>query len=195
MRRHLSGSIVVAWMGMWLAGALAAGAEEPKKAPEGPPECVVGEMRIQRLPGPTYFYTEMETTIPKTRKAVGDIMPVLLKTIGENNVHIAGPSIFVAVGATGDPETPFKLSMGFSVAEGTKPAGDFKVKKLADFRCATVLYSGPPAKVGEAYGKLFASLMAAGHQPTGETREYCLYWESEKSPNNVMLIQAGIKEP
>ena len=170
-------------------------AEEPKKPPEAKPEFVIGEMRIQNLPGRTYLYAERETTIAKVGEAFAEVVPAIVKVAEQGQARITGPLTSVAVGATGEPDTPFELFIGFLVADDTKPVAGFKVKKLADFHCATVLYSGPSAKTGEAYAKLFEALIAAGHVPTGETREYNLYWESPESPNNVMLIQAGIKPP
>ena len=192
--RQRLGVVTLALVSLVLPG-LAPAAEEPKKAPEAKPEFVIGEMRVQRLPGRTYLYSERETTLAKIGQAFAEVVPAIVKVAEEGRARITGPLVSVCLGATGEPETPFKLSIGFFVADDTKPVGDFKVRKLADFRCATVLFSGPAAKTGEAYKKLFESLTAAGHTPTGETREYSLYWESAESPNNVMLIQAGIQEP
>lgn len=191
MRRDVSCALLAA---MALAATCLA-AEEPKKAPEAKPEFVVGEMRIQTLPGRTYLYAERETTIAKVGQAFAEVVPAIVKVAEEGKARITGPLVSVAVGATGEPDAAFQFCIGFLVADDTKPVAGFRVKKLADFRCATVLFSGPAAKTGEAYRKLFEALTAAGHAPTGETREYNLYWESAESPNNVMLIQAGIKSP
>ncbi|HPD16087.1 MAG TPA: GyrI-like domain-containing protein [Planctomycetota bacterium] len=181
------------WAGLALAACLAA--EEPKKPPEAKPEFVIGEMRIQTFPARTYLYAERETTIAKVGQTFAEVVPPLVKVAEAGQARITGPLVSVAVGATGEPDAPFKLFVGFLVADDTKPVGGFQVKKLAEFRCATVLYSGPSAKTSQAYGRLFEALTAAGHVPTGETREYNLYWESPESPNNVMLIQAGVKSP
>ncbi|MBM4041604.1 MAG: GyrI-like domain-containing protein [Planctomycetes bacterium] len=191
MRRDVFGALLAGWA---LAAACLA-VEEPKKAPAAKPEFLVGEMRVQTLPGRTYLYAERETTIAKVGEAYAEVVPALVKVAEAGQARITGPLVSIATGATGEPDTPFKLCIGFLVADDTKPVAGFRVKKLADFRCATVLFSGPAAKSGEAYGKLFEALTAAGHIPTGETREYSLYWESAESPNNVTLIQAGIKSP
>ncbi|MBM4033721.1 MAG: GyrI-like domain-containing protein [Planctomycetes bacterium] len=191
------------WLGSVLGVALAGlalvascpAAEEPKKAPAAKPEILISEMRIQTLPGRTYLYKEQETTHAKISQVFAEVVPALAKAAEDGKARITGPLVSVCLGAAGEPDAPFKLQIGFPVPDDTKPVGDFKVKKLADLRCATVLFSGPTAKTDQAYQKLFESLTAAGHQPTGETREYCLYWESAESPNNVALIQAGIKEP
>jgi len=192
--QRLCGVVTLALASLALA-ASAPAAEEPAKAPEAKPEFVIGEMRVQRLPGRTYLYGERETTIAKVGQAFAEVVPAIVKVAEEGRARITGPLTSVCVGSTGEPDTPFQICIGFPVADDTKPVAGFKVKKLADFRCATVLFSGPAARTGEAYRKLFESLTAAGHVPTGETREYSLYWESPESPNNVMFIQAGIGEP
>lgn len=186
--------LCAAWAGVALAAACSA-AEEPKKPPEAKPELLIGQMRIQTLPGRTYLYAERETTIARVGQTFAEVVPLLVKAAEAGQARITGPLASIAVGATGQPDTPFRLFIGFLVADDTRPVGGFQVKKLADFRCATVLYAGPSARSGEAYARLFEALTAAGHVPTGETREYNLYWESPESPNNVLLIQAGIKSP
>ena len=91
---------------------------------------------------------------------------------------------------------PFKVEMGIIVADDTAaPEGqtDIKVRKADAMRCATILYTGPVNRQGEAYQKLIPALRAAGHTPTGEERESCLYWEGAESPNNVYLMMIAIK--
>jgi hypothetical protein len=48
------------------------------------------------------------------------------------------------------------------------------------------------SRIDRAYEKLGPSVTAAGHTPTGETRELYLYWEKPESPNNVIQLQMGI---
>ena len=168
----------------------------PSTQPAGvadPGELIVTKLRVQDLPAITYFYIPTETTLERIGETVQEIMPKMLSTIQENRVNITGPGEFVYHGVTQDPTKPFQLEIGFPVAEGTKEAGDCKVRKLEAFHCASVIYSGPVAQVGQAYQQLFTELFAAGMQPTGETREMYLYWESPESANNIELIMAGVQ--
>ena len=149
-------------------------------------------MRVQDYKAETYFYTSTETTINQIHGVVSDTLPKMFAAIKENNVDVTGPMIFVYHGATQDRDKPFQLEIGFMVAAGAKEAGDFKVRELAAFHCASVIYSGPIAQVGLAYQGLFTELFGAGLQPNGETREMYLYWEAPDSPNNVQIIMAGV---
>jgi hypothetical protein len=106
-------------------------------------------------------------------------------------VVYAGSTIFVYQGATQDPTRKFKLQVSFAVLEGTQPQGQFKVRRLEPFKCATVLYGGPISSIAQAYEKVFGGL--GGNTPTGETREYYLHFEGVESPNNVQIIAVGIK--
>ena len=94
-------------------------------------------------------------------------------------------------GATQDPNKKFKLQVSFAVLEGTEAQGDFKVRRLEPFKCATVLYGGPISSIPRAYEKVFGGL--GGATPTGETREYYFHFEGVESPNNVQLVAVGLK--
>jgi len=161
-------------------------------AAPGNEEPIVTKMRVQDYKAETYFYIQTETTINQLSAVVPETLPKLFAAIKENSVDISGPMIFVYHGATQDRDKPFQLEIGFAVAPGSKEAGDFKVRELAAFHCASVIYSGPIAQVGLAYQGLFTELFGAGLQPTGETREMYLYWEAPESPNNVEVILAGV---
>ncbi|MBC8107831.1 MAG: GyrI-like domain-containing protein [Anaerolineae bacterium] len=155
-------------------------------------EPIVTKMRVQDYKETPYFYSSTETTLNQIGQVVPETLPKLFAAIKENNVEVTGPMIFVYHGATQDRDKPFKLEIGFTVAPGAKEAGDFKVRDLEPFHCASVIYSGPITQVGVAYQGLFTELFGAGLQPTGETREMYLYWESPESPNNVQVIMAGV---
>jgi effector-binding domain-containing protein len=117
----------------------------------------------------------------------------------EAKLLIARPTMLVYQGgAHFHHDKPFKMEIGMIVTDDTKlPDGvggeDVKVRKTEPFKCATILYTGPVDQQGKAYEKLIPALTAAGHKPTGEEREMCLYWEGVESSNNVFIMQIGIK--
>jgi effector-binding domain-containing protein len=90
-------------------------------------------------------------------------------------------------------DKPFELQIGFPVADGAKPEGEIKVRTLEDYRCATVLYSGSMRDIAQAYQRIFTQLPEAGLEYAGNSREMHLYWEGPESPNNIVLIQVGVK--
>jgi effector-binding domain-containing protein len=68
------------------------------------------------------------------------------------------------------------------------------VRMAPEFRAATVIYTGPPAGVGEVYQKLIPAVKQMGLELTGEDREFTFYWDGVESPNNIILIQVGVKD-
>ena len=151
----------------------------------------VSEVAQRTLAPKTIIYKEVETSLSEMGTAVGPILEELNKLAREKKITYAGCAVFVYQGASPDPTKKFKLQVGFAVAEDTKPAGDFKVRKLEPLKCLTVLYGGPVASIAKAYEKLFGNL--GGNIPTGETREYYYDWDGVESANNVELVAAGIK--
>ena len=85
------------------------------------------------------------------------------------------------------------MQVGMPVKEGATAFGDFKVRKTAEFKCATILLTGSLAHLSEAYERLMGEMEKAKLVPIGESREAYLYWEGAESPNNVVQIQMGIK--
>jgi predicted transcriptional regulator YdeE len=183
------------WVLLCSAGSVLAGPATQPAQKDAPPadESVISKMRVQEFKAQTYLFAETQTTLAEIGPVVTDLMAKLHAAVKDGHVNVTGPAIFVYQGATQDMNKPFTLQVGFSVAPETKPVAEFNVRPLDKLKSATVLYSGPVAQVGAAYQQVFTDLFAAGLEPTGETREYYLYWEAPESPNNVELIQVGVK--
>ena len=47
-------------------------------------------------------------------------------------------------------------------------------------------------EIGDAWGAFVSASMQKG-EPTGESRELFLYYESAESPNNIVELQMGLK--
>jgi effector-binding domain-containing protein len=172
-------------------------ADEPKPAPahENSPVSL-GDMRIQTVPSLTYLYIPVdETSFDKMGDPIKDGFDKLFAAASEAKLLIARPTMLVYPKKSPHfhPDKPFPLEIGIIVSDDTQPVGDCKLRKTDPFKCATLLYTGPVDQQGRAYEKLIPALKAAGHTPTGEEREMCLYWEGLDSPNNVFFMQIGIK--
>jgi effector-binding domain-containing protein len=153
----------------------------------------ISEVAVRTLKPQTLLYREVETSLSEMGQTVVPIVEQLDKLVKDKKVVYAGSAIFVYQGATSDPARKFKLQVGFAVADGTAAQGDFKVRRLEPFKCATVLYGGALSSVAQAYEKVYGGVGQGGYKPTGESREYYLHWEGEDSPNNVELIAVGIQ--
>ena len=154
-------------------------------------EVQISEVAQRTLAPKTIIYKEVETSLSEMGATVGPILEELNKLAREKKFTYAGCAVFVYQGASPDPTKKFKLQVGFAVADDTRPAGEFKVRRLEPFKCLTVLYGGPVASIAKAYEKLFGNL--GGNIPTGETREYYYDWDGVESANNVELVAAGIR--
>lgn len=177
-----------------VVGCLATGARAEDKGPTtAPSEPNIGAMHVQTLAGMTCLCGEVETSLQSIAADTMNLMTELQQTLKDNKVQVSGGPVFIYHDMTGDPTQRFKLQVGIPVAEKIQAAGKFKVVDLKPFRCATVLYTGAMAQIGQAYQGLMPMLWQGGMQPTGETREYYLYWEKPESPNNVVQVSAGIR--
>lgn len=168
-------------------------AAQPKKEAPKPAEYLIGEMHQQTIPAQDYIYGSAETTFEKLGEVVNKFIPLLVAGIQEGKIIQKGPAMFVYKGLGEDMSKPFTLEVGWCVTDKAKEAGELKVRKTAEFKCATILYTGALANIGKAYEKLMPLVFAAGLQPSGESREMYLYFESPESPNNVVQIQMGVK--
>jgi effector-binding domain-containing protein len=155
------------------------------------PEFTISPMRVQTMRGGPFFYLSTPTTMPELGQAIASTMPKLMAAQRAGNVTMAGPMVFIY---TGEYENgPFLLEMGFPVPEGTQPAGEAQVRRLSDFHCASVVYCGALRHMSQAYGELGVKMQQAGLQMGNEMREWYLYFEDDQSPNNVTLIQHGLR--
>ena len=162
---------------------------------DGQKDVQLSEVATRTLGAQTYLYAETETSFQELAGVVAPILERLEKVEAPKKVNYPGAVIFVYRGATTDMQKKFKLQIGYAVADGTQaPAGgEFKVRRLEPFKCATVLYGGPISSVGTAYEKLFGTIGRDGRKPTDESREYYFHWEGEQSVNNVEMVAVGVQ--
>lgn len=179
-----------------LATTTTINAAEPaaKEGQKPPAEYLIGEMHVQTLPEATLVTGgKVKTTFETLMEPVGKMIPLLSQAIDEGKIRPAGPLMFIYTGLGQDMTKPFDLEIGWCAWDKAKDVGELKVRKLAAFKCATMLYTGPVTKIGKVFEKLMPAVAVANLTPTGETREAYLYWEGPGSANNVIQVQVGIK--
>lgn len=150
----------------------------------------VGTPQIRTTKAMDYFYVSVETNLAGLPEQIKKLLPGVARAA---EGQISGPPLLVYHGVTGDPDKKFQLEIGFPVKEGTQGADNYKVKKLEEFRCVSLLYTGPTAEISRAYEALRRPAAQGGHAATDESRQMMLYWEGEESPNNVIQIMVGIR--
>ncbi|HUB24055.1 MAG TPA: GyrI-like domain-containing protein [Tepidisphaeraceae bacterium] len=154
---------------------------------------VISPMHIGTLKDLPFMYITETTTIDTAWEAIDKHMQEMHTAIKDGAFLPAGPPVFVFHNAPFDRDKPFKLDVGFPVADGTVPAGDYQVGKLESAKAAVFLYMGPLMSLGQAYGRIYMRIIGAGYQPTGDRRERYLYFEDVDSPNNVIMIEIMIQ--
>jgi effector-binding domain-containing protein len=164
--------------------------------PGSAPGQEIGEMILQTIQARHYVYGTIETDFKSMGQPIVKTLSALIKEAQENKVVLTGPVLDIYYGVPHqDPTKKFKMETGFLLQEPRKSVGDFKVRELPEFHCATILYVGPAPRIGEAWQKLHRSIQARGLTPTDDERELYLYWEGVESRNNIAQVQVGIKGP
>lgn len=167
---------------------------QDKKDEKAPVDYVIGDPHVQTIAPVNFACLTRQTTFANITQTISQALPILTKAAQDGTIKIDGPVIFTYKGVDmADPNKPFTLEIGFKAMEGSKETADLKIKTLPQFKCATILFTGPVKDVGRAYEKLIPAITQAGHKMTGESREFYLYWESAESRNNVVQIQVGIE--
>lgn len=189
MKLHLACAVIL----LLTLSALAADPPVEKPAPPPPAEYLVGEMHIQNLPAINYLYGSSETTFDKLKDVIDKYLAMLTKGIEASEIHTKGHATFIYRGVQEDMSKPFTLEVGWAVSDGTKAAGELKLKKLPATKCATMLYTGSVANIAKIYEKLMPAVAKAGLTPAGDVRECYLNWEGPDSLNNVIQVQVELK--
>ena len=188
-RTRLVALTLPALLGAALLGSSKAPAQKEKDAAPK-----IGEVIVQTIPAKHYVFGTIETDFKSMGEPIGKTLAALMEAASENRVGLHGPVIHFYYGAPHQAaDKPFKMETGWFVPEGTKEVGKFKVRELPKFKCASILYVGPATRIGDAWQELHRSLKAKGLTPTDEERELYLYWEGVDSPNNIVLVQVGVK--
>ena len=132
----------------------------------------------------------------KLGDAIAEAIVQMVKSAEEGKYKMTSLFVLSYPGGTAHvtPQKPFKVQIGVKVEGEVTPTGNVKLRKTEDFRAATIIYTGPPAGIGECYQKLMPAIRDMGLELSGEDREFTLYWEGFESPNNIILVQVGVKD-
>jgi effector-binding domain-containing protein len=157
------------------------------------PDVSVSPMAVRTLKGCHFLYRSVEADMQSSAAKIEAGMKALASEMKANRIMPAGAPIFVFHNPTDEAGKAFTVELGFPVTADTKAVGESKVRTLEPLKAATVMFSGPPSALREGYVQLYQQIGQAGLEPGTELRQYSLYWEGIDSPNNVMLIQVGLK--
>jgi effector-binding domain-containing protein len=154
---------------------------------------VVTQVRMKELSEREYLCAKKELQIAEIGEFATSTIPQLLEKAAQMKLVHTGPIMITYFNFFGDPEQKFTAEIGVPIqAKDAKSEGPFYVRKVAKLKCASAIFQGPFNKKGDAWHTFAQAAMAKG-EPTGESRELYLYWESADSPNNIVELQMGLK--
>ncbi len=158
------------------------------------PDYIIGQPRLQKVAGFHFFYIEQKhaergqegpSISSLTRKA----RDAYAKVIGESSA----PALCVLwFGGPGEPGL-YDNQLGFAVREGTTPLGEAKVRYVDPTLCVSLLAWGDVGVFARSYAPLMAFAEGKGLKCIEGFREWDLYWEGEKSKNNIILVQHPVE--
>jgi len=181
LKRALAAAVVM----ISLVGAVGV---QPIPEPETVPH--VGEMKVRKLEAMRYLHRSMKTSFPTMGQAVEEMMKAFNADTAAGKVP-AGQYIYTYEGV-GEGEQ-FTLKIGLAVKPGVTAPEGYLLTEEPEYLCATVIYTGPTAGIGNTWGELLNGVQAEGYVAEGSGRDYYLYVEKPESPNNVVMLAVRIK--
>lgn len=150
--------------------------------------------RITQLKTITYLYLSESATYTTVGEVVTRRLRELNDIVKHAGIAMTGAPVVIYHGANFDPNSQFVLDIGLPVDDNTTAVGKAQVRTLGPVRSLTAVFVGPIHRIGRAYGRMYARLNDEGIAPTDEYREHYLYWESDDSPNNVVMIEIPLRD-
>lgn len=145
------------------------------------------QIDIREVPALPVLRRHFRLVLPEVGTKAAAACPGLEAEATARGLVIAGPFVFAATALPMDATTPFDLDVCLPVAESEGCA------HLPPFRCAATDYRGPLAGLFErGYGPLLRAIEAAGHRPSGTSREVYHHWAGPEEAGNRVEIQIGI---
>jgi effector-binding domain-containing protein len=191
--RRFHNAIVIGALCLWSIPAISQTQppiQKPNPATVVDTQPSIGPMRVRLLPAFSFLYAMRNTTLNTIGPTADAEIAKLLAAMKANGIQPVGPAVLIYHSMTGDRNQKFDLDIGMQVADNAVAPQGYQLSHKAAAHCATVLFGGSVADVGQAYRDLFTNLSTRDLIPTGETREYYLTWDGGGSPNNVIWIAA-----
>jgi hypothetical protein len=153
----------------------------------------ISPVRELNLRGFNFLYVDKQVTRAMIGDAAKTEVPKLFRTLRDAHIDPIGPMVFIYPDMPADPQAEFDLEIGITVGPDAVAPDGYDVEQVPPTDCQTVLFGGAMAKIGRAFAKLMPKLHDGTVTPTGEIREYILYFEDAASPNNVCLIAGAVR--
>jgi hypothetical protein len=172
-----------------LASPIALAADTPPKDATSAPAYTLAAMQPAKLKATTIVFQTIHTALNAQgdliRQSINDLY-AKLKT-----AHIApiGGPIMIFKSLPQDPSVAVDIDIAIPVPDDTAAPEGTQMRPLPSVPSMTAIYQGSTTALNRGYTDFFEQLQGFGKIPAGELRQRTLYFESENSPNNVILIE------
>lgn len=138
------------------------------------------------------YCKEFETTLNEIGQYVGDVPMQMMETVKEAGGTMAGPQVWQYVGADGNMDTKFQLTIAVPLTEQIDALKE-SIKELESMECCTIMHRGAWSELKGSYQKVIEEIMAAGKQPGSICREVYHQVDFEEPANNITEIQMSVQ--
>jgi len=161
------------------------------------PEAIIGEPRTQMVGGFTYLFAEEKHV--KTRQVKRCLDRVIGKAgAGYTQIFpgVDQPPLLVTLIDDPVENGIYDVRAGFVVRQGTQPVEGIFIEEQPPALIASILVNGPTNKIVKSYGPLMQYMNQNAMKCVVGWREWYLYYENDKSSNNIIWVQhLAEKEP
>jgi effector-binding domain-containing protein len=137
------------------------------------------------------YYSEV-TNLEGLAKLVRVKANELHKEAIKNKMDITGPVYWIYYGMDGNPQTNFTLEIAVPVLCQTQYEGNFLLKQLPEFKCASMIHYGSWYKMPGSYSYLISEVYKNNLALSGVSREVYLNIDFLDLEKNITEIQVGI---
>ena len=186
-------SVIVGFVGIVVMAIIGVANADTGSPESKPASYSLSEMRFTQLKPCSFMYMSSKTTYADAHQVITTLLASERETLKSVGIVPNNGPVLVYVDPTQDPSRPVTLEVGFPVPDDTQPIDGLSLRKLGNTLSATILYTGPVNQsMSQAISDIYAKIFAAGHAPSGPVSLRHLYWESEGSANNVVLVEIAL---
>jgi hypothetical protein len=149
-------------------------------------------MEQKQVSSQLYYCVEKEVTDAEIPKFAERACSVLYEDAASKGVGIVGPTEFIYLNVTKDPNKPFQLIIAIPVKERKPPASDFFFLETMPYECVSIDYKGSMINIGTAWEEFVKQVMNQGYRFSNQGREVYKEWISFESEENITELQIGI---
>ena len=171
---------------------LAAHAADP--APEILPAYTLTAPEPTHLQSTTILYETIHAAPAQCSQQIKTAVADLYDRLKSAHISPSGGPIIIFK-TLGEPSIPVdsQIAVPVSEAPATPPAG-LELRELASIPSLTAIFKGKFSDLSQAYAAFMQQSLQLNKHPAGELRQRTLYYESESSENNVVMIELPTAE-